>query len=302
MENFLIGNILREYRTRLNISQEELCFDLCAVSTLSRIESGMQVPGRKLIEALFSKMGISRSVPITKVDFQRENIEYKINDMIATGKFDIFDLLEEYKNCGEDLTFLEEQFYLFYKTMAEDFFNHDCEKALENYVKALKLSIKDYELDKLPNARLLTKTELLILNNISRTEYFLGQKDEGIDLMEFLRSYFEKGIMSEEEKAKNYSAILFNLENWYGLRGKSDDYEKALKLCEIAIDNCIQYGKLSLFPFHFFNKGCMLIKIGKISEGKECIEDAFIFMKRMKLNSEIEYGKKWLKENMNLDL
>lgn len=67
MENYLIGNVLKEYRTRLKISQEDLCLDLCAVSTLSRIESGTQIPGRKLIEALFSRMGISRSVPITKV-------------------------------------------------------------------------------------------------------------------------------------------------------------------------------------------------------------------------------------------
>lgn len=299
MENFLIGNILREYRTRLNISQEELCFDLCAVSTLSRIESGMQVPGRKLIEALFSKMGISRSVPITKVDFQRENIEYKINDMIATGKFDIFDLLEEYKNCGEDLTFLEEQFYLFYKTMAEDFFNHDSVKALENYVKALKLSIKDYELDKLPNARLLTKTELMILNNIARIKYFLNQKDKAIELMEFLKSYFEKGIMSEEEKAKNYPVILHDLENWYGMANQN---EKVLELCNIGIDICIHYGKLTSFPYQIFNKGYALVKLGKLEEGKENLKLAFEIFKAVKANDDIEYGKKWLKENMNLDL
>ena len=109
MENYLIGNVLKEYRTRLKISQEDLCLDLCAVSTLSRIESG------------------------------------------------------------------------------EDFFKHDGKKALENYEKALKFSIKDYELGKIPNARVLTKTELLILNNISRTQYFLDEKDAAIDLMEFLK-------------------------------------------------------------------------------------------------------------------
>ena len=301
METYLIGNILKEYRTRLNISQEDLCLDLCAVSTLSRIESGMQVPGRKLIEALFSRMGISRSIPITKTDFQRENLEYKINDMIATGKFDVFDLLEEYKNCGDKLIPLEEQFYLFYKTMAEDFFNHDCKKALEKYEEALKISIKDYKLGKLPSARLLTKTELLILNNISRTQYFREEKEAAIELMEFLRSYFESGIMGEEEKAKNYPVILFNLENWYGLRGKNDDYEKALKLCDISISTCIQYGKLALFPFHIFNKGCMLIKLGKVSEGKCVIEDSFCILKNMKMYDEIEYSKRWLNKNLHLN-
>ena len=298
METYLIGNILKEYRTRLNISQEDLCLDLCAVSTLSRIESGMQIPGRKLIEALFIRMGISRSIPITKTDFQRENLEYKINDMIATGKFDVFDLLEEYKNCGDKLIPLEEQFYLFYKTMADDFFNHDCKKALEKYEEALKISIKDYKLGKLPSARLLTKTELLILNNISRTQYFREEKEAAIELMEFLRSYFESGIMGEEEKAKNYPVILFNLENWYGLE---DNDEKVVELCNIGIDECIKYGKLSTFPYQIFNKGCSLIKLGMIEDGKDCITESFVILKLLKKFDDIEYAKKWLKKNFHLD-
>lgn len=299
MENYIIGSILKEYRTRLNISQEDLCFDLCAVSTLSRIECGERIPGRKLLEALFSRMGVSRSVSITKTEFQMENLEFKINDMVAHDDFEIFDLLEEYKNCSENMAELERQFYLFFKTMAEDYFNHNCEKALKNYEAALKISVKDYALGKIPNARLLTKTELLILNNISRTQYFFGQKDEAIKLMEFLRSYFEKGIMSEEEKAKNYPVILFNLENWYGM--KNED-EKVIELCDIGIDVCIRYGKLSNFPYQIFNKGCSLIKLGKIEEGKNYLTDSLIILNRMKKYDDVTYGKKWIKNEFDIDL
>ena len=299
MENYPIGIILKEYRTRLNISQEELCLDLCAVSTLSRIESGTQVPGRKLIEALFSRMGMNRSVPLTKVDFQRENLEYRINDMIATGKFEIFDLLEEYKNCGESLTSLEEQFYLFYKTIAEDHLNHNSNKALRNYVAALKLTVKDYDLDKLPKERFLTKLELMILHSIARIKYFLNQKDKAIELMEFLRTYFENGIISEEEKAKNYPVILHNLENWYGM---ADEDEKVIELCNIGIDVCIHYGKLTPFPYQIFNKGCSLVKLGKSEEGKKCLMQAFTIFETLNSYDEIEFGKKWLKNTLGIDL
>ena len=295
MENYPIGIILKEYRTRLNISQEELCLDLCAVSTLS----GMQVPGRKLLEALFSRMGMNRSVPITKSDFQRENLEYRINDMIATGKFEIFDLLEEYKNCGESLTALEEQFYLFYKTIAEDHLNHDSNNALRNYVAALKLTVRDYDLDKLPKERFLTKLELMILHSIACIKYFLKQKDKTIELMEFLRAYFEKGIISEEEKAKNYPVILHNLENWYGM---ADEDEKVIELCNIGIDICIHYGKLTPFPYQIFNKGCSLVKLGKIEEGKKCLMQAFTIFETLNSYGEIEFGKKWLKNTLNIDL
>lgn len=305
METYIVGGVIKEFRIRYNISQEELCDGLCAVSTLSRIESGKQISGRKLIEALFSRMGLRphmSAIPMSKTDFKRENIEYEINDMVATGNFKIFDLLEEYKTCGNELDTLEKQFYFFYKTMAEDFFNHDSKIALENYIKALKMSIKDYEISEPPKSKLLTKIELLILNNIARMLYFLEEKAKGIELMEFLRSYFENKVVSKEEKAKNYPVILFNLENWYGLRGNNGDDEKVLNLCDIAIETCIKYGKLTLFPFHVFNKGCALIKLGKIQDGKESLSEAFTILKTMKRFDDIEYGKKWIKENLNIEL
>ena len=238
-------------------------------------------------------------IPMGKSGFKRESIEYKITDMIATGKFDITDLLEEYKNCGGELDTLEKQFYIFFKALSEDFLNHNSEKALKEFSESLRLSIKNYEIGKIPEARLLTKIELLILNNIARIQYFLNQKEEAIELMEFLRSYFENGVVSEEEKAKNYPVILFNLENWYGHANMD---EKVLALCEIGIDMCIHYGKLSQFPYHIFNKGCSLVKIGKIDEGKKNLRQAFTILETMKRFDDVEYGKNWLKENLNIEL
>ncbi len=302
MEAYIVGGIIKEFRLRFNISQEELCDGLCAVSTLSRIESGKQITGRKLIEALFSRMGLrphTSAIPMSKIDLKRENIEYEINDMIATGNFEIFDLLEEYKTCGNELDTLEKQFYLFYKTVADDFFHSSKTDSLENFIKALQLSLKNYDVEKLPNVKLLTKIELLLLNNIARILYDLKKTKQAIEIMEFLRSYFENKVINEEEKAKNYPVVLFNLENWYGEFGK---HEEVLKFCNIGIDTCIHYGKLTQFPFHLFNKGCSLIKLGKIEDGKEFISEAFIILKAMKRFDDIEYGKKWIDENLNIKL
>lgn len=44
METYNIGKIIRETRTRRNISQEELSDGICSPVTLSRIENGMQKP------------------------------------------------------------------------------------------------------------------------------------------------------------------------------------------------------------------------------------------------------------------
>ena len=59
METYRIGEIIREQRNRRNISQEELCFGICAVTTLSRIENGNQKPSLKVEEALLERLGHS---------------------------------------------------------------------------------------------------------------------------------------------------------------------------------------------------------------------------------------------------
>ena len=302
METYIIGSILKEYRTRLNISQEDISFDLCAVSTLSRIEGGTQLPRRKLVEALFSRMGMtspSSGIPMSRADFYRENLEYKINDMIARADFEIAGLLEEYKNCDKDMDVFERQFYTFYKTLSENVKTPDDKKAMENYVSALRLTVKNYDVKELPLARLLTRIEILILNNISRTLYSLGEEENAISIMEFLRSYFEKGIVSEEEKAKNYHVILFNLENWYGLSGND---KKSLEISEIAIDSCSKYGPSNLFPYHIFNKGFALVKLGRMEEGKKSLEHSFVIMEELKKCDDIASGKKWCKEKLGLNL
>lgn len=300
MNAYFIGEILKEYRTRFEISQEELSFGLCAVSTLSRIESGTQIPGRKLAEALFSKMGMktpSSATPMSRLDFKRENLEHKIIDSIANGNFDVFATLEEYKSCGKTLDPLEKQFYIFYKAIAQDALNHDAKKALKEYLEAINLSIKNFNLDDVQKIRFLTRTELMILNNISRALYFSGKKDKAISLMEFLRNYYETREIGEEEMAKGYPVILFNLENWYG---DAERYQEALELCEIGIKICINYGKLTPFPFQLFNKGCSLVKLKRINEGKKFLSQAFSVFEGMNLTEEMNYGKKWVAENLKI--
>lgn len=301
MENYIIGSIIKEYRIRLEISQEDLAFGLCAVSTLSRIENGSQIPGRKLTEALFSKMGMNppaSAIPMNRSDFKRENLEYEIIDKTADGSFNIFEQLEAYKNCSASMDIFEQQFYSFFKSMAEDALNHNCEKSLQEFEAELKLTLPDYRNGEIPKVKLLTKTEIFILSNIARNLYFSGKKESATELMEFLYAYFEKGIVSEEEKAKTFPVILLNLENWYGLRG---DYQKALELSEKGIDICIHYGKLTQFPYQLFNKGWTLLKLNNLDEGQKFIKHAFSIFEAMNETRELQYGKKCVLEEFNLN-
>ena len=93
--------------------------------------------------------------------------------------------------------------------------------------------------------------------------------------------------------------ILFNLENWYGLSGND---KKSLEISEIAIDSCSNYGPSNLFPYHIFNKGCALVKLGRMEEGKKSLEHSFVIMEELKKCDDIASGKKWCKEKLGLNL
>ena len=59
MEIYRIGARIKEERVRQKLSQEDLCYGICAVSTLSRIETGIQKPSLKVEEALLERLGCS---------------------------------------------------------------------------------------------------------------------------------------------------------------------------------------------------------------------------------------------------
>ena len=115
-----IGKMLREYREQFNISREDLCDDICAVSTLMRIEDSEEMPGQTIFTQLFARMGFSfssLSPYLKKKDIVRYEIERKIEILKRECKknsenlSEITKLLEEYKQCAE-MDVLETQYYI----------------------------------------------------------------------------------------------------------------------------------------------------------------------------------------------
>ena len=114
MAKYCIGNLIYENRTRQRITQEELCEGICAPTTLSKIENGIQIPRRKTFEALLQRLGIYAqryTFPVSNGEMERSNLEFQIIRKLSAEDYEILGLLEQYKNCGETMDNLEKQFY-----------------------------------------------------------------------------------------------------------------------------------------------------------------------------------------------
>ena len=88
MECYEIGSVVRSARIRHGMTQEDLAFGICAVSTLSKIERGICSPKIGTFEALMERMGELPGRCILLVgeqELQRQRIQEEIALAIRLG-------------------------------------------------------------------------------------------------------------------------------------------------------------------------------------------------------------------------
>lgn len=82
---FVITNeLVRDLREAKGLSQEELCADICAQETLSRIESGRRNPNKKKLYRLLKRMGM-----------ERENYY----GFIEADDYELYEKVRQYNRC-----------------------------------------------------------------------------------------------------------------------------------------------------------------------------------------------------------
>lgn len=58
MKEIFLGEVIRQRRIELGLTQEELCEGICEPITISRFEHGRQTPSRNRVRALLFRLGL----------------------------------------------------------------------------------------------------------------------------------------------------------------------------------------------------------------------------------------------------
>ena len=93
-------------------------------------------------DALFSRLGKEipyNVIPIKKSDRLRYNLIKEINCLHFAGDKRRLEILEEYKNCSQKWTNLNEQFYLLQKGLYISQYDEKLEESLHLFEKALSI-------------------------------------------------------------------------------------------------------------------------------------------------------------------
>ena len=281
MELYRIGRKIKEERIRKKISQEELCYGLCSVSTLSRIENDTQKPTLKIEEGLLEKLGCSTKNLVfyaSEEEVEKHNLETELT-VLTMHRQPLGDKLAEYKRLigNKNGSHIEKQFALMSETVCGVYTNTlPLKQAYLQLEEALLLTIPNFKERELTSIKILTLTEINILNNMAVVLHKQNDIKKAVKLMSFLVEYLEKGDLSVDTMGKKYPMLLYNL---IKMGETYTDGEEMLALCERGITFCKKYARLVGLTEFYYYKAVACKELNRMEEAKESFEYAICLCK-----------------------
>lgn len=303
MAVYVVGDFLRETRLRKGYTQEEVSYGICTPASLSRIENGAQKPGRLILEKLFERLGTENNLFNSFVSREEMELYSAIQELVRNITDDDVAKIEKQIEVVEKLavntTELEHQCLYFAKGELARQKEKDDKKAMEMYMKAIHITLPDFDGKNPLRNNLLTFDEIMIINSVA----ILYAKNKNvltaIQLGIWLKEYMEQKIVDGKMKTTKYPMILYNLSNWLGNNGC---HAEALKMAEEGVDFCIKYGNLAFFPILLFNKGGALAELGETAESRRYLSQSVTIFEAMERNDLANIAIDWSKSHYQIEL
>ena len=174
---YTVGSIIKNEREKHKISQEELCFGICAVSTLSRIEHNEQTPTMEKAMALLNRLGLEGSRYLSFVS-EDEHEFYRINcdveQMLALRKYkEAYEYVMENKQYMDKNKF-RKQFLCGIKAIKLCYEDKQYETAITMTEEAIRYTCPHFEKSK-KIRYFLTDMEVNIINVMAVSYWWSGK-------------------------------------------------------------------------------------------------------------------------------
>ncbi len=270
LEQNTVGLILKYYRERYRLNQNDICIGICSRTVLCRLESGIREIDSLTCETLLSRIGQEVNqfeIMLDDKDYENWFIRNRLVNQINTDDYKKFEeSLEAYEKIMDKDNSLQCQFYLYCK-IKYMIYRQENEKLI---YKEVKRAIS-YTNPKKQKMKLYSKIELelaFIYNTtLRKVDDKKGKEIEQnlLELLEYVRSYHAKKQKQKIER--------FLLEELVTLWEEEKNYEAALKYLEELIT--VMRKQKVLYPLgnYFFKKVRLKEKIdGANLNRQECLE------------------------------
>ena len=299
---YVIGEIIRNTRLAMNMSQEKLAEGICMPNYLSRIECGKQVPQKKIYDRLMARLESNMNQIMTSLqvdEFELLEKEWKIARAMGTFNYqEAQELLWELE-VEIDREYLENEQYV---KFTQAILDHQRKRVSikeyrERLLQSIKLTIPEYD-ENWKIRRVLSRNEIVILIDLYGTYGKEGQYEKAIGLSRKLLKYYEE--LYPRGNRKYYVLTLSNISKWYGLAG---NHKEAIDTAKKGISECKRLNQESIVSQFLYDIAWNLRELlEKEDTKKEEIKKAcrhYILQAYGRIHDSLFYEKKiklWFKE------
>ena len=248
---YTIGEVIRNTRLAMGMSQEQLAEGICMPNYLSRIECGKQVPQKKIFDKLMSRLesNINRITTSLQVDeFELLEKEWEIAREIGNFNYQRAQELLWELEVELDQSYPVNEQYMKFTQASIDYKKRriSIQEYREVLICSIKLTIPEYE-ERWKIRRMLSRNEMLLFINLYSTYGEEGEYKRAIILYDELLKYYEE--LYPRANRPYYRLLLEHIGKWLGLLGK---HTEAIKIGKKGIQECKNTRKEGMISTYFY--------------------------------------------------
>lgn len=307
MKELFIGEVIKRKRKELGLTQEELCEGICEPSTISRIESGKQVPAKNKLDALLQRLDLPGDryyALLSKNELEISNLQSQIISCnVSKNKRDGLQYLEKLEEIVSEDDHLIRQFILRSKVAlgyldGEDIRPYTFDEKEKMLFEALYLTVPKFDIEEI-DKNYYTVEEIKIINQIALNYSDAGQNKKAIDVYNQLLKYIEKHLMNLKESNGLVILISYNCSRSLYLEKR---YEESIAAANLGLEVSIEERCTSCLGGLLSVLGHAFHAEGRLEESKKYFYQSFYIYSVLHDDINIELGKKNLKEFFNIDI
>lgn len=250
MQEFSIGEVIKQRRIELGLTQEELCEGIYEPPTMSRIETGRQTPSRTKLNVLLQRLGLpdDRYYALLSdqerkiADLQKEIVSCNVLGKREKG----LEMIAELERIADPQDSTVQQFILRSKVILGRLENgeaqpYSLEERQEMLLQAIRLTSPRFDLKEIEKG-LYGLDEVKVINQIALNFSRNGEHKKAIEIYYQLLRYIKKHFQNILQSGGLLPLVAFNYARQLLLVGR---YEDALEIAQLGWQSCVQYGQYS---------------------------------------------------------
>lgn len=293
MEEKFIGEVVRERRIELGLTQAKLGEGICEAITISRLERNEQTPARNTVIAILQRLGLPDDRYYAVITGKEAQIDKLCNEIISYN-------IMFGKSFGEEKNRIREKAITSFSELEKIISKDDAitrrliarskvvigkedgeYSASEKIVlleEAIRITHPSFQSEKIEDGYF-DFEEVKLINHIAISYSDNGDHERALDIWSQLLANVDKRFSNIVPVRTQKSLILVGYSRELGIMG---EYAKAIRHAQQGVDICIQYGVYQNLPELIMVLAECFYQVGKKERSKELFTEAFYLCKVVK--------------------